>query len=96
MSKTIQKIESLCNSYPKFLEKGGLCVGLVVTQSCRVKGLPIDPKDLRTKESGQVAGLGKAAVQKILKAHGIQKVIAEEGGGQAEEASDLWRSMLER
>jgi len=80
MSKTIKKLESLCNSHPKFLDKGGLCVALVVTQAAGAKGLPIDPKELRTKESGQVAGLGKAAVQKILNAHGIQKVLAEEGG----------------
>lgn len=60
--------------------KGGLCVGLVVTETARDRGLPLDPKELRTQEGGQVSGLGKAAVQKILEAHGINKVLAEEGG----------------
>ena len=44
------------------------------------RGLPLDPATQRTEEKGQVAGLGKAAVQKILEAHGITKVLAEEGG----------------
>ncbi len=80
MSETIKKLESLCKSQPKFLRKGGLCVGLVVTQIASEKGLPLNPKDLRTEEGGQVAGLGKAAVQKILESHQITKILAEEGG----------------
>jgi hypothetical protein len=80
MSKTTDKLESLCKAHPKFLHKGGLCVGLVVTQTATGMRLPINPKDLRTGEGGQVAGLGKAAVQKILEAHQITKVLAEEGG----------------
>jgi Domain of unknown function (DUF4928) len=35
---------------------------------------------MRTDEGGQVAGLGKAAVQAILAENGIFKVLAEEGG----------------
>jgi hypothetical protein len=80
MTPTTKKLDALCKQHPKFLKKGGLCVGLVVTQTAQEKGLPIDPEDLRTGEGGQVAGLGKAAVQSILAAHGIQKVLAEEGG----------------
>ena len=80
MNKTVQKLESLCKSQSKFLRKGGLCVGLVVTQTAREKGLPLNPEDLRTDEGGQVAGLGRAAVQKILEAHQIKRVLAEEGG----------------
>ena len=74
------QLDALCKTHPKFLAKGGLCAGLVVTETAREKGLPLDPKDLRTVEGGQVAGLGKAAVQKILEAHEIKKVLAEEGG----------------
>lgn len=55
-------------------------MGLVVTRTAKYKGLPLKPESLRTLEGGQVAGLGKAAVQRILGDHGITKVLAEEGG----------------
>jgi hypothetical protein len=80
MSKTSDKLEELCASHKKFLRKGGLCVGLVITQVARDKGLPLVPESLRTEEEGQVAGLGKASVQRILEADGITQVLAEEGG----------------
>jgi hypothetical protein len=80
MTPTAEKLELLCEEHPKFLHKGGLCVPLVVTSTARKRGLPLDPDDLRTTEGGQVAGLGRAAVQRILEAHGITKVLAEEGG----------------
>jgi hypothetical protein len=80
MTPTAEKLEALCKSQPKFLRKGGLCVALVVTETAHERGLPLDPEDLRTDEGGQVAGLGKAAVQKIIEAQGITKVLAEEGG----------------
>lgn len=63
----------------KFKGKGALCVALVVTQHAR-KGLPIDPDTLITDGGGQVLGLGKGAVQSILKRHGIGRVLAAEGG----------------
>lgn len=80
MSATKKQLEKLCASHPKFLNKGGLCVALVVTETAKRSGLPIEPESLRTDEGGQVAGLGKAAVQKILENHGIVKILAEEGG----------------
>jgi hypothetical protein len=80
MSATSERLDSLAKSQKKFLKKGGLCVGLVVTQIARDQGSPLDSDQLRTEEDGQVAGLGKAAVQKILEKHGITKVLAEEGG----------------
>jgi vacuolar-type H+-ATPase subunit F/Vma7 len=80
MSETSDRLIALCKVFPKFLRQGGLCVGLVVTQTAKEKGLPLNPEALRTEGGGQVAGLGKAAVQKILEAHQISKVLAEEGG----------------
>ncbi|MBE7540318.1 MAG: DUF4928 family protein [Opitutaceae bacterium] len=80
MSRIIHLLESLVQKQRKFLNKGGLCVGLVVTKRAVEQGLPLLPKTLRTDEGGQVAGLGKAAVQKILSAHGITAILAEEGG----------------
>jgi hypothetical protein len=80
MSLVIQQLEALVAKQRKFLHKGGLCVALVVTRTALDKGLPLAPESLRTEEGGQVAGLGKAAVQNILASYGITKVLAEEGG----------------
>lgn len=60
--------------------KGPLCVALVVTRHGRKLGMPLDPEALLTEGGGQVMGLGKWAVQAILKEHGIDRVLAEEGG----------------
>lgn len=80
MSDLVKQLELLASTQRKFLNKGGLCVGLVVTRTAQEKGLPIAPESLRTDEGGQVSGLGKAAVQSILAEYGITKVLAEEGG----------------
>lgn len=63
-----------------FRGKGPLCVALVVTQHARNTGLPLDPERLITEGGGQVLGLGKGAVQTVLKRHGIDRVLASEGG----------------
>ena len=63
-----------------FKGKGPLCVALVVTRHAREKGLPLDSEGLITEGGGQVLGLGKAAVQAVLTHHGIERVLAAEGG----------------
>jgi hypothetical protein len=63
-----------------FLQKGPLCVALVLTDKAKTQGLPLDESNLSTRGGGQVRGLGKAAVQRILHRHGILRVLAEEGG----------------
>jgi hypothetical protein len=63
-----------------FRGKGPLSVALVVTQHARKIGLPLDAEELLTEGGGQVLGLGKGAVQAILKRHGITRVLASEGG----------------
>ena len=80
MNPVARQLEALAAKQKKYLNKGGLCVGLVITKAAEVKGLPLDAESLRTDERGQVSGLGKAAVQAILAAYGITKVLAEEGG----------------
>ncbi len=63
-----------------FKGQGPLCVALVVTQHAREMGLPLDAGKLVTEGGGQVLGLGKGAVQKVLARHGISRVLAAEGG----------------
>lgn len=64
----------------KMKGKGPLSVALVVTRHGKKFGMPLDPDALLTESGGQVLGLGKSAVQSILKAHDIDRVLAEEGG----------------
>jgi Domain of unknown function (DUF4928) len=63
-----------------FRGKGPISVALVVTQHARTMGLPLDEEKLITEGGGQVLGLGKGAVQTVLKRHGIDRVLASEGG----------------
>lgn len=63
-----------------FSGRGALCVALVVTRCAGSDGLPIKKSQLLTPGGGQVAGLGRAPVQAILADHGIDRVLAEEGG----------------
>ena len=62
-----------------FRGKGALSVALVITQHAKQR-LPLDAERLRTEGEGQVLGLGKSAVQAVLKRHGIDRVLAAEGG----------------
>ena len=95
MSATIKRLETLCKKHPKLLRKGGLCVALVVTKTAKQKGLPLNPELLRTDEGGQVAGLGKAAVQSILDEYKINKVLAEEGGRTSRGSLGLMKAYVE-
>lgn len=63
-----------------FTGKGQLCVALVVTEHARKLGLPLDASKLVTEAGGQVQGLGRGAVQKVLRKHGIDRTLAAEGG----------------
>ena len=95
MSALKKSLKALCEKHPKFLNKGGLCVALVVTQTAKEKGLPLAAESLRTDEGGQVSGLGKSAVQKILESHGITKVLAEEGGRTSRGSLGLMKAYVE-
>ena len=74
-----QALKAFC-AENHFRGKGPLCVALVVTNQAREKRLPLDPASLVTAGGGQVLGLGKGAVQAILKRHGIERVLAAESG----------------
>src|SRR5579872_3837581 len=63
-----------------FRGKGPLSVALVITQHAKKMGLPLDPEKLLTEGGGQVLGLGKGAVQAILKRYEITRILAAEGG----------------
>lgn len=62
------------------LSKGALSLALILTRNMRGKAFPIDARDFETTSGGQVAGLGGAAVRKILADHGIVRVLSSEGG----------------
>lgn len=68
------------NKENKFNGKGALCVALVVTQHARTTGLPLNANNLLTDGGGQVLGLGRGQVQSILNRHGIERILAAEGG----------------
>ena len=60
--------------------KGKLAAILYVSRLAKQRGLPLDSSILVADSRGQVLGLGKSAVQAILKDHGVLRVLAEEGG----------------
>jgi hypothetical protein len=64
----------------KLTTKGKLAAILFVSNLAKKKGLPLDSSVLVTDGQGQVLGLGKAAVQSILKEHGEARILAEEAG----------------
>jgi hypothetical protein len=55
-------------------------LALVLTRKAREKKMPLNSNEFITAQGGQVAGVGKSAVQSILKDHGIERVLAEEAG----------------
>lgn len=80
MARVHQEELAAFTAEKSFRGKGPISVALVVTQHAKTMGLPLDPESLITEGGGQVLGLGKGAVQTILKRHGIDRVLAAEGG----------------
>ena len=75
----LQSLE-LFASANRFHGKGPLSVALVITDQAKEKSFPLDPETLIAESGTQVAGLGVASVQAILRRNGIHKVLAKEGG----------------
>jgi len=64
----------------KLTSKGKLATMIYVSRLAKREGLPLDAAVLVTDQQGQVLGLGKSAVQAVLKDYGITRVLADEGG----------------
>lgn len=75
-----KQLQEFASSHKFLGSKGPLCVALVITRMAVKKGLPLNAGKLVTAAQGQVLGLGKGAVQAILKDYGIPKILAAEGG----------------
>jgi hypothetical protein len=60
--------------------KGALSLALILTRAAKSKSFPLQSKDFETPAGGQVAGTGGAAIAKILKEHGIERILSTEGG----------------
>ena len=79
----------------KFRGKGPLSVALVVTDQARSIPFPLDPDSFLAESGTQVSGLGIAPVQAILKRHGIERVLAKEGGRTSRGSVGNMRKYLE-
>lgn len=95
MTKTIEEKLTHFIADNQFRGKGPLSVALVVTQHARKLGLPLDPDKLLTGGGGQVLGLGKGAVQAVLTRHGIEQVLASEGGRTSRGSLNNMRAYVE-
>ena len=79
----MNELDSRLSAYQKaqkLTTKGKLAAILYVSRLAKKNGLPLDSSILVTDSQGQVLGLGKSAVQTILKDYSITRVLAEEGG----------------
>lgn len=79
MMNSLQQALEQFQKENRFYGKGPLCVALIITQRARA-GLPLHEDQLLTENRGQVRGLGKDAVQAVLKRHAITRILAAEGG----------------
>ncbi|MDI6725901.1 MAG: DUF4928 family protein [Smithellaceae bacterium] len=79
MNKLELRLEKFASQH-NIRGKGPLCLVLVVTRQASEQTTPFAADNYLTPQGGQVAGLGRGAVQSILADHGISRVLAEEGG----------------
>ncbi len=75
----VNRLEAFRNE-KNIASKGQLAIIVHLSRLAKERGLPLDPASLITGKKGQVSGLGKAAVQKVLGDYGITRVLAEEAG----------------
>lgn len=75
--------------------KGSLSVLLTLSRHANEMEFPLSPDSFRTGKKGQVAGLGGGAIKAILKDHGIERILAEEGGRTSRGSMGLMESYVE-
>lgn len=74
---------------------GPLCVVLVITRKASGQTPPFSADNFLAPKGGQVAGLGKGAVQGILADYGIDRILAEEGGRTSRGSIQKMRAYLD-
>lgn len=79
MTKYEQRLSSF-KAENNIVTKGPLSLVVQLTHIIKGKPFPLNPDDFLTENKGQVAGLGGGALRKILKEHGINQILASEGG----------------
>ena len=74
---------------------GYLGTVLVVTNRMRQLGLPFDTENLLTPKGSQVAGLNGAAINKVLKSHGVTQMVGTESGRTSRGTPALAKAYME-
>lgn len=75
-----KKLMEFATKHEMVGRKGGIAVGLHVTDYARNHSLPLDSALLLAASGTQVSGLSGKALKAILARHGITKTLAAEGG----------------
>jgi Domain of unknown function (DUF4928) len=80
---TLAEVESRLYEFRdqhKICSKGALAVMLHISRFAKNNNFPLIAEQLITDKTGQVQGLGRSSVQRILNDYGIHLILAEEGG----------------
>lgn len=75
--------------------KGALSLAVILTRVAKSKSFPLRSEDFETPGGGQVAGLGGGAIAKILKEHGIERILSTEGGRTSRGSLEKMRAYIE-
>ncbi|MCG3129551.1 MAG: hypothetical protein FLDDKLPJ_00284 [Phycisphaerae bacterium] len=65
--------------YKPLPPRGAVAAAIVVLEILKAR-FDLDPNAHVTKKKGQIAGMGKGAIQKVLAAHGEKRTFLKEGG----------------
>ncbi len=94
MSELESRLEQFASKH-KIRGKGPLSLVLVLSRKASEQTPPFSAENFLTKQGGQVAGLGRGAVQAILADHNIDRVLAEEGGRTSRGSIQKMRAYLD-
>lgn len=92
--KNIEQLLSAFADEQKVRSKGALSVVLILTRNASQMPKPFSAARFLTGKKGQVAGTGGAAVKAILHDHGIERILAEEGGRTSRGSIDLMEAYV--